>query len=423
MDKKEILACPTCGAQYRRPANLPPNGAEVRCRKCGELFIIEGDEEEFLTGAMIRLPSGRILRITGSTEAAEQIRAGVVTEHAEVSRNGIDWYPIGGFSSLRDLFVTRFKRPTLITPETEQRETKQTVMLAEDNELAATGDQIITATTPPREMTTLDRRIAPQSEPKPALEKPSDSLLDAIGVKDQTEPSAARPATKKASKEEDEEFNKLFESDEEEGTRAKPLSLNFKLIAAIAVIAGIIILVLLLVKSGKEQKTVAERIDQSAPAEQAPASQTTGHAPASTPAPQAQKETEELPKSDLVREQEEMMRRKPPREEGGKMSLQKVPTAPAPQAEPPRKVTGGGAKAFIKKGWALADKGDNDGAIEMFLRAVEIDPTDGEAYYGLGYSYQAKGERAKAKEYFQKALGARLKPQDKADIQSILNNL
>ncbi|HNT28754.1 MAG TPA: tetratricopeptide repeat protein, partial [bacterium] len=69
------------------------------------------------------------------------------------------------------------------------------------------------------------------------------------------------------------------------------------------------------------------------------------------------------------------------------------------------------------------DAGNNDGAIGLFLQAIELDPADGDAYYGLGYAYHAKGQKDKARNYYQRALQSRLKEADKADIRSILEKM
>lgn len=418
--QNEIITCPSCGTSYRRPANLPPTGAEVKCKKCGTMFVVAGDEESFLVDATVRLPGGATFRVTNSTDVVYKIRSGEIPETAEASRDGATWYPLSAFASLKEAFAARPKRPTLITPESDAREPKATVLISEEP-AKIQGDQIVTATTPPREMTTLDRRVAPQAEFKPEPEKPSDSLLDAIGAKPAEEKKPApRPEQKPATKTEDEEFNKLFENEEEEPPK-KPIKINMKLVAAAAAIIGIVILVLLLVKSGGESKVTAER--KEAPTEQPAATEPKPEpAPAPAPAPQP---AVEPPKSDLVKEQEELMRRQPPKEQAKPETPRKTALAPAPKApEAPKKAAGGGSvKALVDRGWKLTDKGDNDGAIELFLKAIEMDPANGQAYYGLGYAYQAKGQKAKAREYYQKALNSRISASDRTDIENILNNL
>ncbi|HOW52072.1 MAG TPA: tetratricopeptide repeat protein, partial [bacterium] len=220
---------------------------------------------------------------------------------------------------------------------------------------------------------------------------------------------APKPVTKK---EDDEEFKKLFEDDDEKPKQ--PLKINMKIIAVIAAIAGIVIIALILFKSGGEDAVKAERSPD------VPEIGSEQPAPAPSPVPEVKPAPVEPPKNDLVEEQREQMRRPEPKE-----TPRKAVSAPK-QSVVPKQATGpkkGSVKGFVKKGWALADAGDNDSAIELFMKAIEIDPGEGEAYYGLGYAYQAKGQKAKAKEYFQKALQSRLKASDKADIQSILNNL
>ncbi len=425
--KKDVITCISCGTSYRRPANLPPTGAEVKCKKCGTMFVVVGDEEGFLAGATIRIPGGASFRVASSTDVIYKIRSGEIPESAEVSRDGTEWYPLSTFTTLRDAFAARPKRPTLITPESESREPKSTVLISEES-VKPKSDQIVTATTPPREMTTIDRRAAPQAEFKPAPEKPSDSLLDAIGAKPQEERPEPKAMPKaEVKKEEDDEFNKLFE-DEDEAPR-KPFKVNIKIVAAVAGIVGIAILILLLVKTGGEPKATAER--KEIPTEQPTAPEpkqepTPTPTPAPAPAPTTmQQPTAEPPKSDLVKEQEELMRRQPQQATTKKEPPRKasVPATPLRQTEAPKKGGGGSVKALVDRGWKLTDKGDNDGAIDLFLKAIELDPANGQAYYGLGYAYQAKGQKAKAREYYQKALNARISAADRADIENILNNL
>ncbi len=69
MTNHDIIACPSCRTNYRRPAHLPPTGAEVKCKKCGTLFVVAGDEAAFLAGPLsVRFPDGRILRIADGAE-------------------------------------------------------------------------------------------------------------------------------------------------------------------------------------------------------------------------------------------------------------------------------------------------------------------------------------------------------------------
>jgi Flp pilus assembly protein TadD len=63
-------------------------------------------------------------------------------------------------------------------------------------------------------------------------------------------------------------------------------------------------------------------------------------------------------------------------------------------------------------GLAKLKEGKLDEAIETFQRAVQLDPTNAEAYYNLAKAFQKKGQTAAARAAEQKAreLNPRIKP-------------
>jgi Flp pilus assembly protein TadD len=63
-------------------------------------------------------------------------------------------------------------------------------------------------------------------------------------------------------------------------------------------------------------------------------------------------------------------------------------------------------------GLARLKEGNVDAAIERFHAAVELDPTNAQAYYNLAEALQKKGQREAARTAYQKAkeLDPRVKP-------------
>ncbi len=59
-----------------------------------------------------------------------------------------------------------------------------------------------------------------------------------------------------------------------------------------------------------------------------------------------------------------------------------------------------------RQGIAKGGGGDLDGAIELFLEALRLDPSNPETFNNLGFAYYRKGQVLKAKEYFEKAVEA-----------------
>lgn len=66
------------------------------------------------------------------------------------------------------------------------------------------------------------------------------------------------------------------------------------------------------------------------------------------------------------------------------------------------------AKEWLEKGNALCDQGrydlgKYDDAIACYDKALQLDPTNAEAWYGKGLAFQAQGKSADAEDCFNKA--------------------
>ena len=61
-------------------------------------------------------------------------------------------------------------------------------------------------------------------------------------------------------------------------------------------------------------------------------------------------------------------------------------------------------EAFYHKGRRYFDKGEDDKAIECYLKAIEIKPNFSDAFNELGIIYQKRAEFNLAIKYFQKSL-------------------
>lgn len=58
----------------------------------------------------------------------------------------------------------------------------------------------------------------------------------------------------------------------------------------------------------------------------------------------------------------------------------------------------------VGEAWRMHRDGNNDGAIALFSEIIETAPDSVDARYGLGLSYKANGDTARAAEAFQTAL-------------------
>lgn len=67
--------------------------------------------------------------------------------------------------------------------------------------------------------------------------------------------------------------------------------------------------------------------------------------------------------------------------------------APAPRAAPPAPA---GVQALVDRGWSQVDAGRLDEAGELFARAIQTNPTSGDAHFGAGYVAELRGSRSDA---------------------------
>ena len=56
------------------------------------------------------------------------------------------------------------------------------------------------------------------------------------------------------------------------------------------------------------------------------------------------------------------------------------------------------SQVLADRGWGIVDR-DLDGAIVFFTDALSIDPKNGDANYGLGYSFERQGDISQAEPY------------------------
>ncbi|MBI4457125.1 MAG: tetratricopeptide repeat protein [Acidobacteria bacterium] len=61
------------------------------------------------------------------------------------------------------------------------------------------------------------------------------------------------------------------------------------------------------------------------------------------------------------------------------------------------------AESYRGLGYAVFNQGQAQGALQYYLKAIEIDPNYGEAHYAVAFLY-AMGDTAKGKEHYQKAM-------------------
>lgn len=90
-------------------------------------------------------------------------------------------------------------------------------------------------------------------------------------------------------------------------------------------------------------------------------------------------------------------------------SSSRLPKAEERETKTRRRETGtrtktGDAAALLKRGMARQQKGDHDGAIEDFTKAIELDKDCVQAYASRGLSREAKGDADGAKADYSKSI-------------------
>jgi tetratricopeptide (TPR) repeat protein len=106
-----------------------------------------------------------------------------------------------------------------------------------------------------------------------------------------------------------------------------------------------------------------------------------------------------------------------------------VPTAlpptdtPAPAAPTPAPPAVSPAQEHFEKGLEYGNQDKWDEAIAEFQEAIRIDSEFGDAYWGLGYSYLAKGELGKAIEALEKYLQLEPDASDRAEVEALIQQM
>ena len=106
-----------------------------------------------------------------------------------------------------------------------------------------------------------------------------------------------------------------------------------------------------------------------------------------------------------------------------------VPTAlpptdtPAPAAPTPAPSAASPAQEHFEKGLEYGNQDKWDEAIAEFQEAIRLDPEFGRAYWGLGYSYLAKGELGKAIEALEKYLQLEPDASDRAEVEALIQQM
>ena len=60
--------------------------------------------------------------------------------------------------------------------------------------------------------------------------------------------------------------------------------------------------------------------------------------------------------------------------------------------------------AYVDKGWSHLSRGEVDAALQAFEKAASLDSQSIDAQYGLGSAAKAKGDKARARQAFERAL-------------------
>jgi hypothetical protein len=96
------------------------------------------------------------------------------------------------------------------------------------------------------------------------------------------------------------------------------------------------------------------------------------------------------------------------------------PPPPAAKSQPPRRAEAG---KLQRAGYRMLERGDVEGALTSFRKAIALNPVGALSYRGLGAAYSAKGSTHEAAKAYRKYLALSPHAQDAAEVRALVQQL
>ncbi len=354
-DNLNRVICPGCNSRYKRPANIPETGVNVKCKHCGRIFLVKPLKSSMIADpfkdSLVKQEDGKVVKIGSLAEIQQKIITGEISGSDMYSGNGTDWKELSTIEML-DPFFSIVKKASMVKEETPE----PSPQIEENNEVIA----------PP----SIDDSAELFDPSKDGIESDSEDMSD------------------------------LFD-EYETNSRGKIL----KIIIAFAIL-GAAAFAAYSFLSKPVQKAERKVVEKVAPEKK----------PDRAPSPEAKEKSSEITDTDTDKAST------------AEKKISKTPVkkqAPAPKKKLEKKVIkqkAPSAASLIKRGWRNLDNENIEGAISQFQKALKLNPNAAEAYYGLGEAYNLRGNKAKAREFYQKYISLP-NAKNRGEVKSILNNL
>jgi len=374
-DLPEIIVCPKCGSRYKKPANIPESGINLKCKNCQTLFSISGEIKgtaQFkYDDSLVKRSDGSVFRIKDLAELQKKIIQTILTENDEISSNGTDWKKLSEQTELSPFFsaVRAMQNPVVYSESDIENESEQKLDVYKKNEKFQT---VIPPKEPVYERDSSLTIPPPENEPEKVVFE--DNSMDDI-YKNEEEPF-------------------VFEE------RKIPWIKLFVLVMMFGAIGSGIYLFI----DQSSNKVTAIRQNK--------------------PADLNEKNDQEIQEKPIVHAPK-IIEPKPvfepkiiPPAQNAKKEVQRKENIKKSDSSP--KLS---SRQFVLQGRRFFENGKNSEAIAAFQKALEINQNEADAHLGLGDVYGETGKKQEAKSEYQKYLDLKPKAKNSDEIRNLINNM
>ncbi len=412
------VLCPSCGKKYKRPEKADKESVNVKCKQCGNVFVIEPpshkseEHQSQFNDWLIRKSNGNIVRAKNHTEIQLLIVKKEVVETDEISQTGSDWSKLSDIDILKPFFEAlkeSEKTEKLHEAEEHLKIEDSPVIIPSIREENEKKEEIEDIKQPEHPSNEPEKPVVEISKIKP--EKPAETVQEEKKEESiyNKEEKTAKKQQKKSKSSSDDDFDSLFMNDDEvlEKEKRSKIPLIFIIILIIAGAAGAAYYFLVYSKNNTstiENKIVEETVSPETPENIE-----------SEPQVETNEEPEKAAIETKVETKKEIVKESAQAETVKKQNKDEKPVA--------KKTETSKWKSNITLGWNALDKSNFKAALSYFNSAIKENPSAADAYFGLGETYNAMGNRTQAKLNYKKFLTFNPKEQDRKEVENILKNL
>lgn len=374
-----VVSCPSCGKKYKRPERADREAVKVKCKQCGNVFVIKppsekNDDDGYAQTSkdwLIKKANGDIVRAKNYTDIQLLIVKKEIHETDEMSQTGSDWKKLSEIETLKPFFEA--------LKESEKTEKIKEVK----KHLKIDESPVIT----------------------PDIKKKEETIVQEKQVdnnKNNLEENTEESTKEEKETPKDKDFDALFMNDDEiYAKESKNKLLVIIIILVVAGLAGAAYYFMVYSKNSTDaikNKTTEHKVEEV-------------------------KSSEPKPVVEKVKElKEAVVQTNEVKTESKKIKQVKVKKPVKKKTLKKRKKISKW-KTNIKRGWRFLDKGNLKASLKYFNTAIKENPSASDAYFGLGETYNAMGNKAKAKLNYKKFLTFKPNAKDKNEVENILKNL